>query len=100
MVGVERPFAEYSQLSGFRFSQMVHFWLSHRILGDPYWLYLMPSVLVGIAVLFVVWWGVRRTWPSLSGVAFIALGLLSFNALALYFAKYAVFDRKRRNIRL
>ena len=71
MIGVEKPFSEYSMISGYSLPLKIHYWVSYRVLGSSLFGYMLLPLLSSLATLLVVYWGLRRYWHSTLGICFL-----------------------------
>ena len=91
MIGVEKPFSEYSMISGFSLPLKIHYWVSYRVLGSSLFGYMLLPLISSLATLLVVYWGLRRYWHSTLSICFFTLVVLVFNVHSIFLASYSMF---------
>lgn len=68
----------------------LHYWLTYRVLGGGFSSYVILPLISSLAVLLVVYWGLRHYWPANRTLCFFTLLVLIYNGYSLYLVQYAL----------
>jgi len=87
MSGVGGNLASYTHGSINSFSIILTYWVSHRLFGDDLLCYRIFSCLVGMSILPLMAFGLRRFWPK--AVSLTVLCFVCFNSYSIWVCRYA-----------
>ncbi len=93
MMDVEKSLPSYvnGRAGCYGISLLVHYWLSHRLLGSSLIDYRTMSLIAGILLLIIVTFCLMRFFPSDKGICIVVLCVLIFNSNLLYLSRYSMF---------
>ena len=94
MLNIDQSFSTYVKgYSGsVNFPELVHYWLSYRVLGESLIAYRTMSLFASLTLLILTTLCLRRLWPSKKGICLIVLSVLIINHNALYLTRYSYFQ--------
>lgn len=90
---IDRGFSEYAQRMGASYSLplLTHHWVCHRVFHGWPPGYLIPTTLVSLAALLLVYRRTRRAWPDDIGMPALVMLIMCFNMHTVHLSRYPMF---------